>query len=300
MDQQLDPHQTLLQQFMLREGDLVNGKIPNSFFHTGSIGDVWASLPSIRECCRQVGKKAIYYLRPDVEAVYYEGAVHPTVNSSGEQVGLNQEMIRMMIPLLKAQPYIEDAKIHTYEKIRVFMNAIRYTFVNMPYHDLRRWYFFIYPDTQCDLSKQYIFVPDTDKDFAKNKMIVARTERYQNKDINYNFLKKYEENLVFSGTELERIIFNARFGLNIPRLEINDFLELAQALQQSVGLLSNQTQIFQIAEGLKIPRIVELCRFAPNVDPVGENAFGSYGQAAHEYCVDRLFKIKKTPMASLN
>jgi hypothetical protein len=40
--------------------------------------------------------------------------------------------------------------------------------------------------------------------------------------------------------------------------------------------------IFQIAEGLKIPRIVELCAHAPNVIPVGEMAFDFYAQNALE------------------
>lgn len=289
-------HLNLVEKYITRQGDFPEEQIPNSFFHTGSIGDVWASLPCVMETCRKIKKKAIYYLRQDVEAIYYDGAVHPTLdNKTGKQVGLNEEMIKMMIPLLKAQPYIEDAKFHTNEKVRVPLNVIRYTFVNMPYHSLAKWYFYVYPDSFCDLSKQYIFAPPTNRNFARGKLVIARTERYLNSEIEYSFLKKYEKYLVFSGTELEHIIFCARFKLNIPRLKVKNFLELAQAIQQSLGTLTNQTMLAQISEGMKIPRAVELCKMAPNVDFTGPNGFEFYNQRAIENWVAELFQ-KKYPI----
>jgi len=140
----------------------------------------------------------------------------------------------------------------------------------------------------CDLSKPYITVPNTKKDFAKGKIIVARTERYTNPNIDYSFLKKYKDRIVFSGTDLECRLFKARYNLKIPSLKITNFLELAQALKQSDGLISNQTQIAQIAEGMKIPRVVELCKFAPNVDFVGEGGYEFYAQEALEYFFHKL------------
>lgn len=254
-----------------------------SFLHDGSIGDVWASLPAIRENYKKTGKKAILYLTNGQAAFYYEGATHPTRNENNVQVLLNEEIINMMIPLLMAQPYIEDARIHKDEPIDLDLNAIRHTFINMPNGSLARWYFIVYPDLACDLSEKYIFAPETDKDFAKGKIIVSRTERYQNDQIEYSFLKKYEGNLVFSGTKKEYNLFCMNNDLDIPKLQISNFLELAQALKQAKGLLSNQTQIFQIAEGLKTPRVAELCKIAPNVIPVGEKAYDYYAQEGLEY-----------------
>ena len=88
-----------------------------SFLHSGSIGDVWASLPAIRECYRKTGKKAILYLEKDCPAFYYDGATHPTRDASNEMVMLNEKMIGMMMPLLKAQEFIEDAKLWEGEEI---------------------------------------------------------------------------------------------------------------------------------------------------------------------------------------
>lgn len=260
-----------------------------SFSHDGSIGDVWASIPAMREYYRKTGNKIMLYLINGQKAFYYEGANHPTVGEDGKTlVMLNENVINMMIPLFKSQDFIHDCKIHSNQPIRISLNKIRDTFVNMPYHSLSKWYFYVFPDLACDLSKQWLFVPDTDKDFAIGKIIVTRTERYLNQFIDYCFLKKYEQDVLFVGTELEYQIFKLRYGLNIERLVVNDFLELAQALKQCKFHISNQTQAAQISEGLKIPRIVELCKFAPNVDLVGENAFEFYSQEALEYYVSYL------------
>lgn len=257
--------------------------LTTSFLMDGTIGDCWASLASVQQYHKLTGKKALFYLTNGRLAKYYEGAVHPTKNEENQHVMLNKRMIDMMIPLLKEQPYIEDAKMHSEELIHVDLNRIRETFVNMPYHALQRWYHYVYPDMSCDLSKQYIYVPDSDKNIAKEKLIVCRTERYQNQNIDYSFLKEYGNDVVFAGTDLEYNLFKLRFGLTIEHLQVNDFLELAQAIKQAKGVLSNQTQIFQLAEGMKTPRVVELCRFAPNVEPIGEMAFEFYAQEAAEY-----------------
>jgi hypothetical protein len=260
-------------------------KLITTALHTGSIGDVWASLPTLKELHRKTGSKVILYLTKNQRTTYYVGATHPTRDDdgTGEMVLLNSAMIKMMIPLLKAQPYIEDAKVHKDEPIGLNLNRIRETFVNQPYHSLAKWYFYIFPDLMCDLAKPYIEVPDTDYDFAKDKIIIARTERYLNANVEYKFLKKYQKNIVFAGTDLEYRLFKARYYINIPRLKINNFLELAQAIKQSKGVISNQTQIAQICEGMKTNRAVELCSFAPNVDFVGENGYEFYAQDGLEY-----------------
>ena len=265
-----------------------------NFLHNGSIGDVWASLPAMKAYNLKTGKKVNIYLVNGQKAIYYNGAVHPTVNEKGELVMLNAAAIEMMIPLLKAQPFVNEAKIWEDEPIHIDLNKIRETNVGMPNGCISRWYFYPFPDLACDLSKVWLTVPDSEEDFAKDKIIITRTERYLNININYSFLKKYEEEILFSGTDLEYAIFNARFKLNTKRLIIKDFLQLAQALKQCKFHISNQTQAFQISQGLKIPRIVELCVYAPNVIVVGENAYDFLAQEGLEYYVELLYN-KKSP-----
>lgn len=271
--------------------------ILTSMVHCGNTGDVIASLPSIRQFYRKTSIKPTLYLVKDHPAEYYSKEVHhPVSNDKGEFVSLNGDMINKLIPLLECQNYIKEVKpmeigtlvfaqqyAETMDGQRhINLSFIRDQFCNIPYGDIRRWYFMIYPDFTCDLSERYIDIPDSGKDLAKGKIIICRTDRYTNPNLDYSFLKPYEDNLVFAGTVREYNNFCMTFDLEIPKLHDNNFLELAQALKQSKGLISNQTMIFQIAEGLKIPRAVEICSFAPNVIPTGENAFDYLAQGALE------------------
>lgn len=264
--------------------------------HSGTVGDIWASIPAINENYRKYKKRVILYLSEGQPVFYYRGANHPTMNTKGENVMLNKSMINMMIPLLKAQPSIYDAKIWKGEQIHINLNAFRETNVGMPSFCISRWQFYTWPDLACDLSKVWLTVPDSEVDLAKGKILVTRSERYLNPNINYRFLKKYEKDIVFCGTDLEYQIFRFRYGLKgVKRLKIKNFLELAQALKQCRFHISNQTQAFQLSQGLKIPRILELCEFAPNVIMYGENAFDFFAQEALEYYVSYL--LNETPKA---
>lgn len=261
-----------------------------SVLHFGNIGDVFSSLAAVKEYSRITGKKIIYYLFKNRKAVYPFGVVkHPTVDEHGNLTMLNAEMIRMMIPLLKAQDYIADAKEWEGEHIDVDLNKIREVFINMGAGILSRWYFIPFPNLSCDISKQYINIPDADVDIAKGKIIVNRTERYNNELINYFFLKKYEKDVIFSGTTAEYDKFCKEWKLDIPYLQVDNFLELAQAIKQAKFLLANQSMLFQIAEGAKTPRILEICNACPNVIPIGGKGFDFSLQNAGEYHVETLY-----------
>jgi energy-coupling factor transporter ATP-binding protein EcfA2 len=261
-----------------------------AFSHTGNIGDVWASIPAINEYHRKTGKQVILHLINGHKAEYYEGAVHPTKNDNGEHVMLNEKMIEMMIPLLKAQPSIADAKMWEGEDIQVALGEIRNTNVGMPGFSINRWYFTVYPDLACDLSGKWLTVPDAEKDLAKGKIIITRSERYLNERINYSFLKPFEDDLLFCGTMREYNNFCMLFDLNIRKFNITNFLELAQAIKQCRFHLTNQTQAFQLSEGQKVPRILETCYFAPNCIPIGEDAYDFMAQDAVEYYFNYLHK----------
>lgn len=254
-----------------------------SFSHNGNIGDCWASIPAMREFYKKTGKKVVLFLEKNITAFYYEGASHPTKSDEGTSVMLNQKMIDMMIPLFKEQEFIEDVKVWESENVEWPLSAFRDTYVGLPSFSINRWYFYVYPDLSCDLSGVWLQVPDAEKDYAKGKIIITRSERYLNPHVDYSFLKPYEEELIFCGTMREYNNFCMAYDLNIRKLTINNFLELAQAIKQCRFHITNQTQAFQLSEGQKIPRILELCGFAPNCIPIGEDAYDFFAQGALEY-----------------
>ena len=184
-------------------------------------------------------------------------------------------MIEMMIPLLKAQSFIEDARKFDPKTDVNFWDFgwIRETEVGMPGLSINRWYFYVFPDLACDLTRPWLEVPLEFNNISRGKILINRTERYRNETIDYSFLKKYEDNCLFIGTMKEYNGFTSQYNLQIKKLHVNNFLEYAQAIQQCAFYISNQSQGFQLAEGIKHPRILEVCRYAPNVIVNGPDAY---------------------------
>lgn len=264
-------------------------EINSSFLSSGNSGDTLAALPAMREFYNKTGIKPTLYLRKGVKAFYYEGAVHPVKDETGP-VMLNEAMIKMLIPLLKEQPFLENVKEWSDEKIGCDLDQIRETNVGMPNLSINRWYFYVYPDLACDLSKSWLTVPDTEMDLARGKIIITRTERYLNQNIDYSFLKPFEDELIFSGTMREYNNFCMSFDLNIKKLTVNTFLDLAQAIQQSRFHITNQTMANQISSGLMHPSILEVCDYAPNCIPIGEDRYDFLAQLGLEYYFNYLYK----------
>lgn len=263
------------------------------FKHSCNIGDVIASLAGIKTYCDDSGDKAIYYQKLNVEGNYFQNAQHPT-QENGKQVMCNQKMFDALYPLIKAQDYIADFKVYDGQDYVVNLDVIRNeTFVNMPYGAIQSWYAFAFPDLYADISKEWITVPTNEaieKEF-KGKILINFTCRYRNNFIDYSFLKKYEDRVVFIGTETEKKDFCELWGLNIPYAKVNDFLELAQVIKASDFLLSNQSFCWNLATALGSPRILELCSYAPNCIPfIGKDNYGFYNQKGLEFYFQKLLK----------
>jgi hypothetical protein len=172
------------------------------------------------------------------------------------------------------------------------------TFVNMPHGAIQGWIPIAYPDLYFDLSKPWIKIkgdcPEHILSQVKGKTILNFTERYRNNIIDYFFLKGYAPELIFAGTEKEHWLFCNRWQLDVPRLEINDFLEYAYALRECRFLLSNQSMAWNLAQAMQIPRVLELCQYAQNcIFGIGEHSYGYYHQIAAEYYFRKLYNITK-------
>lgn len=264
-------------------------QLPKTFSHFGNTGDVIASLPCLKRYYELSGIKPILVLVKDHPAIYYEGATHPVVNQSGDYVSLNQTMIDLLTPLLKCQDYIEDVVcLHTDEydanPSDLMLSEIRNTFCNIPFGDIRRWYFYVFPELATDLSVPYLTVPEPEHEIPKDKIVISRSERYRNPSIDYSFIKEYQDDCIFIGTYKEWLDFTQSYGLYIEKYNVKDFLEFAQILKHCRFHLTNQTMAAQISESIKVPRVIEICSYAPNVIPCGVHGYDFYSnQAVYEY-----------------
>ena len=262
--------------------------------HGCNLGDIIASLAAAKRFTDVTGRKIIYCQIIDLKAAYYQGATHPTLSDAGDMVCVNKKMFDMIKPLVDCQEYIQEFVPYSGQQIGIDFDTIRgKTFVNMPKMMIQSWIMFAFPDLAIDLSKTWMTLPEKThpiQEKTKGKVVINFTERYRNSLMDYFYLKKYSPDLIFAGTEKEYFGFCNQWGLTIPRLEVNDFLELAYALKGAMFLLSNQSFQWNLCCALGIPRTLELAEYAPNCQPfVGENSFGYYHQVANEYYFRKLY-----------
>ena len=257
--------------------------------HLPNLGDQIAVMPAVRKYWEVTGRKIKFMQCINAAGNYYPGAVHPTTTEDGTQVTMNQAMFDMMKPLIEAQPYIHSYVPYSGQPIDLDFDVIRgKTFVNLPHGAIQAWIVYAFPDLAFDLSKSWIELdgdcPEYVKEQVKGKVILNFTERYRNGNIDYFFLKNYSTDLIFAGTEREHWRFCNQWQLAIPRLNINNFLDLGYALREARFLLSNQSMCWNLAESIKSPRILELCQFAQNCQPmVGKDSYGFFHQVGVEY-----------------
>lgn len=256
--------------------------------HLANAGDIVAVMAGLKQVSQKLGKKIIFYQWLNVQAQYYQGATHPILDGNGNMVCMNKTTFEMVKPLMLSQDYIEDFREWNGEVVMVDLDIIRNKlFVNMPFGMIQSWVMFAYPDMACDLSKAWLNIQPSEK--YKDKIIINFTERYRNTMISYFFLKEYQQDLVFSGTEKEHKTFCELWGIDVPRIELTNFLELAEYIKGCRFFMGNQSSGWNMANAMGVPRIVEMCQFAPNCQPfVGEYNYGFYHQDALEYYFNEL------------
>lgn len=266
-----------------------------SFKCSGPSGDLISFLPAVKTACERLDAKADIYMWLDQKAFYYQGAEHPYESMFPYKAYV------WMKPLIEAQSYVNSFNIWKGEEIIVDLDVHRTRMVGMPYGSIHRWLGFCYPDTQCDLSKPWLEV-QWKKGFKSayfgnpkinqcySKVLINRTSRYNKPYLTYWFLEKYKEHLMFCGLPQEHEKFQKEWGFELPLLAVDNFLELAIAIKCCRFFIGNQSMCYAIAEGLKSPRLLEVCDFAPNVQPIGPNGWDYQFQEGLVYHFERLIK----------
>ena len=259
--------------------------------HSCNLGDLISALPCLKKYWMVTSRQVKLYQTINLVAQYYPSATHPTTDDSGNMVCVNQKMFDMVSPLILSQTYIKSFERYNGETVTLDFDVIRgRADVGMPNLMIQSWLMFSFPDLSYDLSKAWIELTDIPTHPIRNqidgKVIINFTERYRigQTQMEYHFLRAYAPDLIFAGTETEHFKFCNFWQLNIPRLEVNDFLEYAYALKYSRFLMSNQSFGWNLATALGTPRLLEVCKWAANCQPfIGEDSFGYQFTPAAEY-----------------
>ena len=245
-----------------------------NFLHSGNLGDLIYALPVIKELSKT--HTCNFYIKTN-EKIPIEYYKHPAGG-----VYIDTRMLDLFLPLIKEQKFIKEVSEFTNQKIDIDLNLFRKLPVNICFNS-PRWYFQI-TGIQVDLSAPYLEVSNHEK--INGKIVIHRTFRHRNQFINYSFLKDYKD-LVFIGTtdEFEDL------KKEVPNLEhynCKDFLEMAKIIKSSKFFIGNQSIAYPMAEGLKVPRLLEAEPLFPVVQPVGKNAYDFYYQPHFEKFVSIL------------
>lgn len=244
-------------------------------------GDLVSFMAGLRRLWEDTGKRSVVYQRLDMVGAGTDTSVHPYKNGFDEPVCMNQYAFDMLYPFMTSQTYIKDFLVYKGEKdLDVDFDLIRQErYTNQPRGSLNRWFNYVFPQMASNLSKPWVHV----KAKGHGKIVVNFTQRYRNNLPTYFFLKEYQDNIVFAGLEKERDIFCSTWNLDIPHLPVTDFLDLAKKIKGCKFFLGNQSFCYQLAESMKVPRILEIFPMMPNVIPVGDQAYDFYHQGSLDY-----------------
>ena len=251
-----------------------------TFKHSGDLGDIIYSLPTIQKL-----GGGVLYLDPtggegDEECIKHCG---PNRARDGRKIlKFNQKGCDFITPLLKEQKYIHDVKIWNGEQVTCNLNKHRELFathhpMNLAEQHLKAFNVSDYPygeKTEFSLLPPWLEVPDNGQLVYKafgglKKSVVSRSLRYQTQHNVWGhlFTTKHEgiEDAIFFGTPLEHQAFNETFSCNLPLFELNNALEAAQIIKHSRFFFGNQSFFYAIMIGLgSVPNYLEVCQFVPN------------------------------------
>ena len=239
-----------------------------SFLHSGHSGDIINILPVIKELSKTHKCNLYIQLNKNLNSTY--------LNHPAENVFINEKIYNMLMPLLKNQPYLNNVEKYSNQEIDINFDIFRKLPINISFDNLR--YSFLITGTQPDIENEYIKASPHDE--ISKQIVIQRTFRYKNQFIDYNFLNKYN-NLLFVGSKDE--FFDLKKNVNNLKFhDCKDFLEMAMIIKSSKFFIGNSSIGFPIAEGLKVPRLLEACPYFPAAQPHGKNAYDFYFQRHFE------------------
>lgn len=254
-----------------------------TFKHSGNSGDIIYSLPTIFQLSKM--GKAQLYLQADQAGVYQD--YHPLGGMM-----LNDKVISMLKPLLNYQPQIALCEKYKNEAIDYDLDHFRSYGIMMDRGSISRWYFYVYGIT-ADISKPWLIAPK-DEQYA-DSVVIARSHRYRQPGIAYNFLKKYPKKLFVGVAEeyedMKKVLPDLKYK------PVNDFLEMATIINSCKLFIGNQSFPFSLAEALKVPRLLEVYYKVPNVVVEGKGANDFMYQQQFEYSVKRLLEESEIAVA---
>ena len=225
-----------------------------TFTHAGRFGDLISSLNFCLQLAQHFNQsKFNFHIQTGVK---YQPSKVEQASFGPQPVLITNKMAKFIKPLLVGQPYINQVLVGDQIPAKAInLNDFRKEPLNTMCGDIRDWYYSL---TNIMLPREFwkriIFAQPNQK--YKDKVLFTLTERYVNCCIDYKQLEQFKDQLVFLGTEHQYKVFCKNyFKLDYVGKQ-NNLLRVAELMTGAKGYISNQTGLYCVAEGLKIPRAV--------------------------------------------
>jgi hypothetical protein len=247
------------------------------FKHSGNAGDVIYSLNAIKKACEINETTAVLYLHLNQPL---KGNIQ---NHPVGSVMLNEYMYKNLKPLLMSCEFISDVMPYNGQKLDYNLDNFRTNGFHLGAGDIKRWYYHSYPELTFDIEGPLFSSYKPKEDF----LLINRTNRYQNGQIDYSIFNDYSNQLLFAGTKDEFEVMKKTLN-KLEYLKVKDFNELKDYIAASKVFIGNQSMCFAIAEQLQTERILEVCFHCPNVIPNGGDFYDVFNQQGLQYAINQL------------
>ena len=225
------------------------------------MGDIIASLATVKELCEKENAKAEVLLDPSGGNLLPEdnlGRYFIMRQSNGKGNKFNKASMEFLRPLLEAQPYVARVMEYTPDKKFDFdLNLFRRCFFDRELALESRTNLLFEHQITFDLKPHYEPWLTVTPSETSHDILIARTSRYQSAHVFFASMEKeFKTRGEFIGTDFEYDLYLNAFGYRPPRLPIADAWQASCEIANSKTFVSNGTVFYWIALGLGHPRIV--------------------------------------------
>lgn len=218
------------------------------YTHAGGIGDILYSLYFCRELSRNINQRKIeFYIQTNVKDPF-----------TGK-IFITKQEAQLLRPLLESQSFISKLIISDVKPVdAIDLNKFRSGIINTRGGDCREYYYTFSNKVLPRYFDLKMIRPHWNPDEKwKDKVLINISQINNNVNLNYKLLEQFKDKLVFIGTQQEYNTFCKKYFVikNFQDSNIS-FLEIARMFNGCKGLVANQSNLFAVAECMKIPRIL--------------------------------------------
>lgn len=203
-----------------------------SFKHSGDLGDIIYSLPTIKA----LGGGVLY------------------LNPNNGETKFNMAGFNMIRPLVECQSYIRKVELFSGQPIDYDLDCFRVQ-GNLSHRPLATSHASVFGLPGSIADKPWLDPPDA---LPPNKqwVVINATPRYQNPNVNWRALVyPYINDAVYIGTQQEYEWFSEKTGLRLQHVIVKDFRDMAIIISRCKLFIGNASLPYAIAEGLKVDTI---------------------------------------------